>query len=56
MSSQTRLVSLWCPVCKKMTVHRVNLCSEPRCLQCEDETLVLPPPIVKETKIQYPLR
>lgn len=57
MSSQTRLVTLWCPVCKKMTPHRVAPYSEPRCLPCEDQTVCIPPPPpVREEQVQYPGR
>lgn len=56
MSSQTRLVALWCPVCKKMTPHRVATYSEPRCLPCEDQTVCIPPPSVREEQAQYPGR
>jgi len=56
MSSQTKLATLWCPACKKMTIHRVTSYSEPRCLVCEDQEVSLPPlPPPEERKCQYPL-
>lgn len=57
MFSGSRLVTLWCPVCKKMAPHRVGPVGDPRCLTCEDHKGVqIPEPVIKPTVLQYPAR
>lgn len=56
-NTESRLVRLWCPVCKEQAPHRVPAEGKPRCLNCEERDGVnVPQPALMTQAVMYPAR